>query len=255
MLGAWRPWTTPLVLCSNLRQPKHCLFRPYGSIPTNSEGYSCILSVLDLAGREFLFFTEACMVPSFGFVTKRALITHQCLCCCWTVFTQCQGLLHFSPCPTPVRRLACPKGWEGMQPGQLTKGILHTVVTPSCSAITLWWYATRCQGLVTSAQGLSGHWLAGGEMIAFESLVGLCFVVLFVFSIFSFSLTKFSLSQPISFLPFALPVPSPILLGNRERASACVVLSCPPGLTHSTEQNSSDDNYSERNINQFTQIK
>lgn len=113
MLGAWRPWTTPLVLCSNLRQPKHCLFRPYGSIPTNSEGYSCILSVLDLAGREFLFFTEACMVPSFGFVTKRALITHQCLCCCWTVFTQCQGLLHFSLCPTPVRRLACPKRLGG----------------------------------------------------------------------------------------------------------------------------------------------
>lgn len=187
MVGAWRPWTTPLVLCSNLRQPKHCLFRPYGSIPTNSEGYSCILSVLDLAGREFLFFTEACMVPSFGFVTKRALITHQCLCCCWTVFTQCQGLLHFSLCPTPVRRLACPKRLGGNAARTADQGdITYRGNTPTCSAITLWWYATRCQGLVTSAQGLSGHWLAGGEMIAFASLVGLCFVVFVCFFHFFF---------------------------------------------------------------------
>lgn len=162
----------------------------------------------------------------------------------------------FLSLPHPSEEASMPKRLGGNAARTADQGdITYRGNTPTCSAITLWWYATRCQGLVTSAQRLSGHWLAGGEMIAFASLVGLCFVVLFVFSIFSFSLTKFSLSQPISFLPFALPVPSPILLGKRERASACVVLSCPPGLTHSTEQNSSDDNYSERNINQFTQIK
>lgn len=182
MLDAWRPWTTPLVLCFNLRQPKHCLFRPYGSIPTNSEGYSCILSVLDLAGREFLCFIEACMVPSFGFVTKRALITHQCLCCLLNRVHTVSRPSPFPSLPHPSAEASVPKSAaRTADQGDIT----YHGNTPTCSAITLWWYATRYQELVTSAQGLSGHWLAGGEMIAFASLVGLCFVVfVFVFLFF-----------------------------------------------------------------------
>jgi len=36
-------------------------------------------SVPGLVGREFIFFTAAHMVLCFGFMTKKALVTHQCI--------------------------------------------------------------------------------------------------------------------------------------------------------------------------------
>jgi len=43
---------------------------------------SAVEVILVLAGMELIFFIEACIVLSFGSVTKTVLITHQCLSYC-----------------------------------------------------------------------------------------------------------------------------------------------------------------------------
>lgn len=47
-----------------------------------------------------IFLHSGCVMPCFGFTTSKVLVTHQCFCYCWAVFTQCQGLFCFSNHPS-----------------------------------------------------------------------------------------------------------------------------------------------------------
>ena len=58
------------------------------------------ISILGLAGMELIFFIAAGMMLCFVFVSKTALITHECCGCCWVVLAQCQGFLFSHPAPT-----------------------------------------------------------------------------------------------------------------------------------------------------------
>lgn len=56
-------------------------------------------SVLSLAGMEFAFFTAACRVLCFGFVSRTVLITHHWFSYCRAVLAQPQGFLSLPLCP------------------------------------------------------------------------------------------------------------------------------------------------------------
>lgn len=95
--------------------------------------------MLFLAGIKVNFFIVACMVLRFGFVVKTALITHQC----FTLFT-CFTLTYTVPRPCLLLALlhqqvgwACRRSLEGMQLGQLTRGISQS--TDVLLSNTGWW--------------------------------------------------------------------------------------------------------------------
>lgn len=80
-------------------------------------------SVLGLAGIELVFFTTACIVLCFRFVTKPVLITHQCFGYCLAARAQCQGLFPPPLSTTPPQQVGwkCWRSWQGTQPRQLTQ--------------------------------------------------------------------------------------------------------------------------------------
>lgn len=73
----WHWFSLPLALYFSVRQQKLCCFKPYSMISTNFEGYSCFLSVLDMAGRELIPIIAALIVLCFGFVSKTAFKTRR----------------------------------------------------------------------------------------------------------------------------------------------------------------------------------
>ena len=85
------------------------------------------LFVLGLARMGLSFFAAARIMLCSGFVTKTALITHQCFAYCWTVLAQHQGLLCFSLCAFKWAGCGWARGWQGAQPRLLTwTGQRHT---------------------------------------------------------------------------------------------------------------------------------
>lgn len=149
----------------------------------------------------------------FGFVLNTGVIIRRCFCHCWAGLARSQGL-SASPRPTGEEF-----GVQGTQPG-LTKG--HSGPRDICSVLTaggrrgkrghleFWCLSSR----VTITQGrvlLSWAWLnacpAMGSRDSFLALLSL--QAHFAFPV------KLPLSQPMRFLAFTLPIPSPIpLLGQ-----------------------------------------
>lgn len=87
------------------------------------------MAALSVAGMELILFKAACMVLCFGFVTKTALVTHQCFGYCPAVPAQHQHFLLFPYSAAQQRHQGGQEaGWGHSQdrwPKQST-GMLHT---------------------------------------------------------------------------------------------------------------------------------
>ena len=146
------------------------------------------------------------------------------------MFTLSQGLLGF-PCSARSTR-----SWEGAQPGQLTqtghRAIPYRMV--SCSAYKAgeeegrgghseWWHLSSQVTVTHDGALLSWRWLNTCLPMRRSEWIP-CFALL---ACTAFALPiKLSLSQPMSFLTFTLPILFPIpLVGNEQAAVWCLVAS------------------------------
>lgn len=180
------------------------------------------MAALSVAGKELIFFTAVCMVLSFGFVTKTALVTHQF----W--------LLPSSTCTAatlpPLSLLCC---LARTRVGKKLGGDTAMTGGPSWAQGCYTLHDLLCsrnwgKGVLEQA---AVAWGPAGQ----QSPCDRWWVTAFA-SLFSSLLKKLSSSQLMNSLTFALHIFHPILLGEEgswmEGGSSCVVLCCWQGWTH-----------------------
>ena len=147
--------------------------------------------------------------------------------CCRAVVTQCQGIFSSSHCPASWG-WACTKSWERTEPGQLTQTgqscIWYHVMLSAIKAV---WREVERSG-VEEMYGYDGVYLPKQPLSvkssAFWKHLNICLPVgnikwipcfaLLVHTAFALP-TILSLSQPMSFLTFTLPIIFPIPLEGR----------------------------------------
>ena len=192
------------------------------------------------AGIELIFFTVAGMGLCFGFVLKTVLITQGCFLYC--SYTEPRPFLLLPP-PQQRAGWGGTRSWEGTQLGQLTptdhRDIPdHMVSCAACKAggrrrkggCSEWWRLSSQVAIRRDGALLSWRWLNTCLLMGSGKLIP-CLALL---ACTAFALPiKLSLSQPMNFLTFTLPILSPILTQG-EWASRHVGLSCRLGLNHDT---------------------
>lgn len=168
-----------------------------GCPEVNVQGSTKRHVVLVLAGMGLIFFISACTELCFGFVTTTVLLTHWCFRYSSAVLAQHHGILLFT-LPQQQAMWRCTSSWEGTQPGQLIKGMSHTV----------WCVMLSSEGWEGSLPGLlllwelAGHQSAGGEQLGFfASPVFLGFVLFALFS-FIYYTVFISASKFSNFCPY-----------------------------------------------------
>lgn len=155
------------------------------------------------------------MVLCFGFVIERALITHQRPGCCWAVLAQHQD--PFSRSALAVSRLRVGKKLGGNTSGTAEPSLPRGWSMPCNMVSNKNWGEGLC-----GRQPLLRDWLGfnlpvgGGELLPLHHLGFLCLFTFFLL----LSFIKLSLSWLTSFLAFALPILSLVLLrmGNERLA-------------------------------------
>lgn len=151
------------------REPKRGQIRA-DSLGTVRKKTKVYFDVLSLAMMELIFFIGSHMVLWFGFVTKTALLTHQCFSCCLECL---HGAKAFSAPRTDAQQVGWgwARAWEESWLGQLTqtnhRDVLHCIT--SCSAIKMGWGAGVFQGVCCS--GIVWAWVDWLMVIAFASLL------------------------------------------------------------------------------------
>lgn len=166
-----------------------------------------IPGVLVLAEIEVDFFTAACMVLRFRFVTKAVLLIQECFSNCWAVLAQNQGHLCFSCCPHSQQH-----DWRL---GGRTAGPADHHWPKGCSIPHSIILSNKTEGSwskVAIAQWLAGHWSAGGRwwvMPLHQLVVGYVGFFLIFLIISLHLLTVFILAHEF-LLTIALPILSAI---------------------------------------------
>lgn len=109
------------------------------------------------------FFTAACMVRCFTFITKAVLLARQCFSCHWTVPAQPQSLPQFSSCPPQQLGWGQAGARERTGLGQLTQSDMP------CSAMLsskIWGHLSKG----VSSRRSTGHHSAGRWWLLFHHL-------------------------------------------------------------------------------------
>ena len=122
------------------------------------------------------------------------VITHRCFSCCRAVLILSQGLLCFLCCPASKKAGGAPR--VGRAKSQDSWSKCNKVISR-----TIWCYVQHKTGRSWPGE-LPGDWLGIDRLVVRNCVRHHVLGVQFFFSF----LIKLSLSQPMSFLTFALPV-------------------------------------------------